>query len=417
MSQLDPSLHTQARTTSGSGGEITLDDRELLYSRTDERGVIQEANTPFQRVSGYDWGELKDAPHKILRHPDMPKGLYYLYWEYLKQGKRVGAYVKNKAKDGRFYWVYAVVWPVDDGFISLRIKPNSKILENIKKIYSECLEEEANGLTPKRSAERLSERIGELEYASYENFMSDALSTEITERYRRAELAEEQSITRFMAMSKTLVDIRRETSDLMESFKAIRAVPMNMRIIASRLENSGGPISAISVNYGSMLDEMATWVKDFIEGDKSTYGRISTAIMQGQFLAGLSYLQKQLVSGYPPNSESSLGDTGLDPEALDKDATQFRNETMEALKEVEVEAARLSRSVLDMKRYVTGLSSTRMMCKIESATLNQSGDSLVGIVEQLDTCQDEIEQRLAKIVELNMVIQSNTSMLRAIQAS
>jgi aerotaxis receptor len=67
-----------------------------------------------------------------------------------------------------------------------------------------------------------------------------------------------------------------------------------------------------------------------------------------------------------------------------------------------------------MKRYVTGLSSTRMMCKIENAALANSGEALAGVVEQLDACQNEIEARLSRIVELNAVIQSNTSMLRTL---
>jgi len=92
---------------------------------------------------------------------------------------------------------------------------------------------------------------------------------------------------------------------------------------------------------------------------------------------------------------------------------KFLDETMGSLQSVEAEAKRFARSVLDMKRYVTGLSSTRMMCKIESAALSNSGTALVGIVEQLDACQDEIEERLARMVELNSVIQSNTAMLRS----
>lgn len=103
-----------------------------------------------------------------------------------------------------------------------------------------------------------------------------------------------------------------------------------------------------------------------------------------------------------------------DRDTLQAEAKMFRKSAGEALKVVESEATRLGRSVLDMKRYVTGLSSTRMMCKIESAALNGSGDSLSGIVDQLDAGQDEIEARLARIVELNTIIQSNTAMLRAV---
>jgi aerotaxis receptor len=89
-------------------------------------------------------------------------------------------------------------------------------------------------------------------------------------------------------------------------------------------------------------------------------------------------------------------------------------EMVTCLQNVETEAKRFARSVLDMKRYVTGLSSTRMMCKIESAALSNSGSELAGIVEQLDECQNEIEDRLARIVELNSVIQGNTTMLRSL---
>ena len=65
-----------------------------------------------------------------------------------------------------------------------------------------------------------------------------------------------------------------------------------------------------------------------------------------------------------------------DRDTLKAEAKMFHKSAGEALKVVESEATRLGRSVLDMKRYVTGLSSTRMMCKIESAALNGSGDSL-----------------------------------------
>ena len=98
-------------------------------------------------------------------------------------------------------------------------------------------------------------------------------------------------------------------------------------------------------------------------------------------------------------------------EAREKD---FLAKTIASLQNVELEARRFSRSVLDMKRYVTGLSSTRMMCKIESASLAESGTELAGIVDQLDDGQNEIEARLARIVELNAIIQGSTAMLRSL---
>ncbi len=413
MTQMDPTLVTQARTISG---EVPFDIKEIFFSRTDKRGVIQSSNGLFQRISGYEWSDLIGTPHKLVRHPDMPKAMFYLMWEMLKADKPVGAYVKNRAKDGRYYWVYAVAAPTSDGYISVRIKPTSPMLEKIKPLYADLCAAEAKGMKPEESAQEMLRRLKVMGYESYQVFQGYTLATEVNERTRRLDLVQEQVPKRFQMMAEAINSVQSETVEMTVAFKAIRTVPMNMRILASRLENAGGPISAISVNYGSMLDEMATWVRTFVEGPESTFARIRNAILNGQFLAFLSELQRETIQKFGKQSGNITNEVNIAAEngILAEQAAHYKREAASALHIVEVEATRLSRSVLDMKRYVTGLSSTRMMCKIESATLSGSGDSLGGIVDQLDACQDEIETRLAKIVELNTVIQSNTTMLRAL---
>ncbi len=413
MTQLDPTLVTQARTMSG---EVPFDIKQIFFSRTDKRGAIMAANGLFQRISGFEWEELINAPHKIMRHPDMPKAVFHLMWEMLKAEKVVGAYVKNRTKDGRHYWVYVVAAPTNDGYISVRIKPTSPLLESVKTLYADVCAAEAKGMKPPEAAEVLLAGLKALGYDSYAVFQGHALASEVNERTRRLDLVQEHISKRFQMMAEAIHEVQRETAEMTVVFNAIRTVPMNMRILASRLENAGGPISAISVNYGSMLDEMATWVRTFVEGPESTFARIRGAILQGQFLAFLWELQREAIQkfGQQTGNQSEAVDITAENTRLAEQAAHYKREAASALHIVEVEATRLSRSVLDMKRYVTGLSSTRMMCKIESATLTGSGESLVGIVDQLDACQDEIETRLARIVELNTVIQSNTTMLRAL---
>ncbi len=95
--------------------------------------------------------ELLGKPHSIIRHPDMPKLIFKLLWEQISSGKEIFAYVKNLAKDGSFYWVFANVTPSYDmqhniiGFYSVRIKPNEKALEVIKPLYAKLLEHEVSG--------------------------------------------------------------------------------------------------------------------------------------------------------------------------------------------------------------------------------------------------------------------------------
>lgn len=413
MTELSPTFAKDAQQATGH--EVSLRPDDMFYTRTDKRGVIVEANDVFCRISGYDWKEVRGAPHKIVRHPDMPRGLYHLYWERLKADKAIAAYVKNKTKDGSHYWVFAFVWPTEDGYTSVRIKPTSEMFRGIPQLYATLLEEERAGLDPEQSARRLVELLSDLGHRSYSSFMAHALASEVAARDRQGGRPENQVQRRFGEMFETVEKIGSETEELTGFIRAIRTVPMNMRILASRLENAGGPISAISVNYGSMLDEMSLWVQSFVDEDSGTYARIHEAVRRGWLFVCAISLQSD-VARYVEEAGSGTGTGGVqqDLEKLKNEARDFADLAKQSLKTVDHEAARLSRSVLDMKRYVTGLSSTRMMCKIESAALHGAGDSsLSGIVDQLDAGQNEIEEKLASIVHLNAAIQSHTAMIRS----
>ncbi|MGH1413814.1 MAG: PAS domain-containing protein [Pelagimonas sp.] len=413
MTELNPQFAAEAKATTS---EAQFQLSELFYSRTDDRGVIEAGNSVFLRVAGFEWDELRSAPHKIVRHPDMPKGLFYLAWEQLKAGNTVAAYVKNKRKDGRFYWVLALMSPIEGGYISTRIKPSSDMLQTVTEIYQEMLAEEEKGMSPQASADLLLEKLNERGLGTYPSFQAAAIATEFEMRARSLGRPIDQLQKRFLDMSRAIAQVETETTEMTEAFKAIRTVPMNMRIIASRLENAGGPISAISVNYSQMLEEMSTWVSTFVDGDACVFARIRDAILQGQFLGFAMALEQEMIELLRNNVNDFPEEIDREAETkvLDKLREKYLEQTAEALSSVENEAKRFGRSVLDMKRYVTGLSSTRMMCKIESASLSNSGTALSGIVDQLDDCQNEIEQRLARIVELNSVIQGNTSMLRSL---
>ncbi|WP_121631403.1 PAS domain-containing protein [Tropicibacter alexandrii] len=411
MSQHDDSLVAQARSLTG---EVPFEPGEIFYSRTDKRGVIIEGNRTFRRVSGYGWSELKGAPHKLVRHPDMPKGVFSLFWQRLQAGKRMVAYVKNRSKDGRYYWVLALTWPIEEGYLSVRIKPTSDLFAKVQALYADLREaEKTKGLLPEQSAELLLKRIGEMGYRDYESFMADALTAEVKALKRLTGEALSPVEKRFFAMDETIGELNAEIDSLVGVIHSIRTVPMNMRILASRLENAGGPISAISVNYSQMLEEMSTWVQKFVDGPDSTYARIHAAIMNGQFLVCASSVQSRMSTQFAQDLEGIADATRLleDKGTLEREAERYQAAARDSLKLVDTEMRRLGRSVLDMKRYVTGLSSTRMMCKIESAALAHEGKSLAGIVEQLDQCQKDIERSLAKVVELNSVIQTNSSML------
>jgi PAS domain S-box-containing protein len=73
--------------------------------------VITYANETFLKIAGYTEDEILGQPHNIIRHPDMPRCVFKLLWDTLEMKHEIFAYVKNMAKNGDFYWVFAHVTP------------------------------------------------------------------------------------------------------------------------------------------------------------------------------------------------------------------------------------------------------------------------------------------------------------------
>lgn len=133
--------------------EIKLEKETLITSKTDLKGCITYANYDFIKYAGYTLEQLIGKPHNMVRHEDMPKTVFKYLWDYIKEGKEIFAFVKNKSKNGDFYWVFANATPSKNisgeivGYYSVRRKPNELAIKNIEELYSKLLEiEKKEGL-------------------------------------------------------------------------------------------------------------------------------------------------------------------------------------------------------------------------------------------------------------------------------
>ena len=133
------------------GLEKRLEVDDFIVSKTDANGKIIYGNRTFINMSGYEERELLGAPHSILRHPDMPKIVFKLLWERIKNKQEIFAYVKNLCKDGSYYWVFANSTVTVDtngrirDFHSVRRKPSTKAMNIIPTLYASLLQAERNG--------------------------------------------------------------------------------------------------------------------------------------------------------------------------------------------------------------------------------------------------------------------------------
>lgn len=120
-----------------NGNEVLLDETALLVSETDSRGVIVFADETFVKYSEYSLQELIGKPHNIIRHPDMPKAAFKELWATIKSGKVWQGFVKNRTKSGKFYWVYATVFPFGQGnYLSVRKQASKEEIATYEALYS-----------------------------------------------------------------------------------------------------------------------------------------------------------------------------------------------------------------------------------------------------------------------------------------
>jgi PAS domain S-box-containing protein len=138
-----------------SGRETFFPVSEMIVSKTDLRGRLTYANSLFCRIAGYREAELIGQPHSIIRHPDMPRSVFRLLWETIEDRREIFAFVKNMARNGDHYWVFAHVTPSYDasgemiGYHSNRRAPDRDVIETvIVPLYADVLRIErshANG--------------------------------------------------------------------------------------------------------------------------------------------------------------------------------------------------------------------------------------------------------------------------------
>ena len=115
---------------SKTGNEVTFPADVQLVSTTDLQSYVT-----------YALDELVGLPHNVIRHPDMPKTAFRDLWQKLKEGKAWRGIVKNRCKNGDFYWVDAYVTPIYEdknivGYQSVRVKPTTEDRNRAEKIYA-----------------------------------------------------------------------------------------------------------------------------------------------------------------------------------------------------------------------------------------------------------------------------------------
>lgn len=152
-----------------SGNEISLEEDEIIVSKTDLSGKITYGNRTFYKFAGLDENSCIGTQHNVVRHPDMPRVVFDMLWETIAGGQEIFAYVMNRHANGDHYWVFAHVTPSRDsngqisGYHSNRRKPNRSVIDDhIIPLYAQLKQIEDSDPMPKDGLSKARASVNEL---------------------------------------------------------------------------------------------------------------------------------------------------------------------------------------------------------------------------------------------------------------
>lgn len=352
---------------------------EKFFSITDKRGVILCGNDVFMRVSDYEPIEVLNKPHNVIRHPDMPRCIFDLFWQYLNEGKVIGAYVKNLAKDGKYYWVYALVSLLDEQFVSIRIKPSSDIFPVVEALYKELLQHESSFSgsrhdAMKSSGELLTKRLNELNFSSYDEFFYTSLRSELklhNTAVQKADLASKFSDNKDRSYGiRHLIRVFDNLDRLTEYGKAIEAkhtcflslekelhtISTNTKFRASRLGSDGKPLGVLSDEISRARTDIGAEFSRLTKDIKA----ISNAVNGATLHSCLGLLQVQMQQEYSDamthsdeSEKEQIAHYGLAFVDMNKTLQSARESSLRSFKK-EINA--LSNSLNDFRGFILFLS-------------------------------------------------------------
>ncbi len=157
-----------------------LGAEDFIVSKTDTSGRITYANRIFMSICGFSESDLLNVQHNIIRHPDMPRGVFKLMWNTLKAGDEFLGFAKNICADGSYYWVFANITPDYDkngklqGYYSVRRQPPQSALDVLIPVYREMLAIEKRSSAkeaPDKSMTYLTDVVGQTGAKSYNSFV------------------------------------------------------------------------------------------------------------------------------------------------------------------------------------------------------------------------------------------------------
>lgn len=394
--------------------EVPFKFEELFFSTTDKRGVIQFGNRIFINISGYPEDTILGAPHNIIRHPDMPKSVFKLFWETLQANRPIGAYVKNLASDGSFYWVYAFAFPTPEGYLSIRFKPSSHYFEKVQDIYQAVLGHEKE-TSLDEGLQFLQQLLKDNGFETYEEFMVKSVTAELNAREEHLSIDQNEQNPAFKKISDVTnitsnslnrsfkkIDQFQETSSVFSTnlgkleveFRKLKFLSINMSTLANKLGDDAATLAVVSKEFASLASE--------IEGQMTSFTQFTHNFIKviQQVSLDLAALKNQMimVDFFVKESIAENTFTGM-TQNKDNFTGLFSTSTdslFKVLRKVSSELNDLDNQLTDIRKLVSGMEIIKQTGAIESARKDEMKEAFSIYVIQMSQFMDVLKKAVTE---------------------
>lgn len=363
--------------------EISFGIDEMFFSTTNRQGVILDGNDVFINISKYSPEELIGSPHSIIRHPDMPKIVFKTLWDTILAGKPICAYVKNLAKDGSFYWVFATIIPIGENFLSVRMKATTHLKGIVENLYKDLLKiEKTSGM--EASGKSLLVALNSLGFTDYNAFVLASISAELLGRFELQGQQSQKKDDQLTIVRKSLFRvfniinklpshnkvISEKMSEIGDISKKIEFSSLNTIIEAERLGHEGRALAVIAehISVGAAdAKKINNSIRNLAQKMLAIFGAtqlsVALATLQIEMLACL-IIQKE-------NESSSSGEERFNRNSmmLISQIEESLIKAREAILQLEQDVGRISNELEHTSEILTTLDFIQKTGSIESARL------------------------------------------------
>lgn len=384
------------------------------FLRADDLGQILAGSNSFQHLIGTGWSDLLGQSFYDLLSSQMPKGAFHLLASKFRERDFIFAYVQGRTDVGRPYWGTIFCVPLQDGYVTMVINPSSPFFALIQGLYARLFNQDQNGtLTDQDSEAVFLQELAHLGFGSYDEMMWHAIWAEF-----HAEMAGRSARTKvFFSVAErvrnSLSQLKDLQVELLGTVALLRDLPTNMRIIASRLEPSGGPLSAMSDIYSVASTALFAEIVAFSTGATSLTGDMENAFGKACAMKICALLQDDITQNFRNDPPSAAGFSVPEEfDALDRLDGICRNLESIGLYDAQKLAQKINAASYDLRRSMLGLDTVRVMGLVESGRMGAEGSRIGATMEQIGHCHDSIVTVLQKIKDTAAAINIGVTELR-----